>query len=568
MQTPRILTISTVALTLMAWLVSLHAGYAQNPPQPSPTPPGNTILNNIQTRRLESTINIDIYGMDEHQPPLRYLGTVTPKQPLTVPGQPILFASLNHPNINNVVGGGGNNGIGGGLGFGGGIGGGLGFGGGIGGGGGAFGNIGGGGLGFGANGGNFGFGVGGGGLGVAGIGGFAGGGGGNLGFAGGMPMPELKTNPKAKAEPLASAYSKLASEMQRLAIPGLRLDLLMVSQPKDVEVFKTLPKLKSLAIVRAGKQPLLPDILQKLALNPNIERLHLSGRVEIGPEEWKALADFSNLSELTVPGDTLIDEPIARQLQALKKLRSLQFDASIGKAGNPVTGVYATPKASVRSLTGVKQLEHLALAGETINAEAIRQLTALPNLKSLHLVGVSLDAEFVAELAKLPKLERLAVIGFNQLTWNQTERSRIDPRGRFELGNKRMTEVQLVGKANTGITNADIQRLASLKQLKELAIVGEPFDESALAHLADLPQLTALQLGGPQLTESAIPQLAKLKNLISLDIGETLIVSTKELSKLNELPNLQLLTVPLVMPAANIPQLKQSLPKVNVQRKR
>jgi hypothetical protein len=184
-------------------------------------------------------------------------------------------------------------------------------------------------------------------------------------------MPELKTNPKAKAEPLASAYSKLASEMQRLAIPGLRLDLLMVSQPKDVEVFKTLPKLKSLAIVRAGKQPLLPDILQKLALNPNIERLHLSGRVEIGSDEWRALADFTNLSELTVPGDTLIDEPIARQLQALKKLRSLQFDASIGKAGNPVTGVYATPKASVRSLTGVKQLEHLALAGETINAEAI-----------------------------------------------------------------------------------------------------------------------------------------------------------------------------------------------------
>jgi hypothetical protein len=101
-----------------------------------------------------------------------------------------------------------------------------------------------------------------------------------------------------------------------------------------------------------------------------------------------------------------------------------------------------------------------------------------------------------------------------------------------------MTEVQLVGKANTGITNADIQRLASLKQLKELAIVGEPFDESALAHLADLPQLTALRLGGPQLTESAIPQFAKLKNLISLDIGETLIVSTKELSKLNELPQL------------------------------
>jgi hypothetical protein len=98
---------------------------------------------------LNRPLTIDIYGMDEHQPPLRYLGTVTPKQPLTVPGQPILFASLNHPNINNVVGGGGNNGIGGGLGFGGGIGGGLGFGGGIGGGGGAFGNIGGGGLGFG-----------------------------------------------------------------------------------------------------------------------------------------------------------------------------------------------------------------------------------------------------------------------------------------------------------------------------------------------------------------------------------------------------------------------------------
>lgn len=247
----RILKIGTVSLSLLALLVSIRASQAQNPPQ---SPPAGSILN-IQSRRLETNINIEIYGVYDYNPQLRYMGSVGPKQPLTVPGQATIVATISYAQSGgqDVFGFGGSLPVPSG-----------------------------------------------------GMGGFFGGGAGIGGGDGLMFLPPLKGPQKANLA--ANPFAKLANEIQRLGIPGLKLDLSQIDRTKDLEVFKSLPKLKFLALGGQNDLVNVSEVMAKLALNPNIERLHLSWRREITDVDWKEISRFKNLSELCIPGDATIDE--------------------------------------------------------------------------------------------------------------------------------------------------------------------------------------------------------------------------------------------------------------------
>ncbi len=107
----------------------------------------------------------------------------------------------------------------------------------------------------------------------------------------------------------------------------------------------------------------------------------------------------------------------------------------------------------------------------------------------------------------------------------------------------RQVDLTRLDLSGTKVTDAGLQHLKGLKQLRELNLhYAEYLSEDGLAVLKSFPQLEALNLRGTRVTSKVFEHIAPLRNLRDLDLGFTEITDDG-FEALLELPRLERLVI-------------------------
>lgn len=77
------------------------------------------------------------------------------------------------------------------------------------------------------------------------------------------------------------------------------------------------------------------------------------------------------------------------------------------------------------------------------------------------------------------------------------------------------------GDRNTRVTDADLQRLAPLTELRELDLWAAPITDAGVAAIVRMSRLERLQLSQTEITDVGLQELAALQNLRQLGIADT-----------------------------------------------
>lgn len=214
--------------------------------------------------------------------------------------------------------------------------------------------------------------------------------------------------------------------------------------------------------------PLTAKDYQALALFVDLQTLSM-WECEIDERIWKALANFGQLNDLSIPY-AKFSGASCRGLLACPKLTKLDFH------GNPIDDL---------ALPWIAKLQHLVdlnLVGTRITGPGLAALTSLTKLRKLSLVNTLTDDEGLESLAALTSLQELELEG-------------------------------------TAITNQGVANLSQLKNLNLLSLHNGMLDESALVHLESLQKLESLYFCYP-VTELGLKSLRKLKSLQHLYISD------------------------------------------------
>jgi len=175
----------------------------------------------------------------------------------------------------------------------------------------------------------------------------------------------------------------------------------------------------------------------------------------------------------------------------------------------------------ISALRGWKRLRRLNLRGTKITDVTLGHIGGLPTLESLDIGFVQFTDSGLENLALLPNLKELT-IGGNKLT---------DAGLRFLRQLPQLTYLDLSGSQRTdsglwsvSITEAGIDSLATLKELRELRMTGTPVSGRWLEKLKGLQKLERLELQDTRrLGDDAVATLASFSNLKWLDLkGSTL----------------------------------------------
>ncbi len=240
-----------------------------------------------------------------------------------------------------------------------------------------------------------------------------------------------------------------------------------------------------------------------------------------GAEVTEAGGEITGLSFKDVKSLTPAD---FQQIRQLSHLKVLSCGAGIDDAG-------------MKALGGLPALEQFGTNGMAASDEGVRALGACPALRVVTFFhpGKAFTGTGLAALASLPSVENLTVAGST------------------EFGDDGMAAVAKLShlKAfrtwHSGVSVDGVKKLQALKELKTLTI-GQ--------RLASKPPVT--------LSDDAVVALAAIPSLESLSLGEARL-TLPALSKLKALPNLKHLTLDNIdLPEAQVTELKQQLPKVDV----
>jgi hypothetical protein len=87
-----------------------------------------------------------------------------------------------------------------------------------------------------------------------------------------------------------------------------------------------------------------------------------------------------------------------------------------------------------------------------------------------------------------------------------------------DVADRRVVTVDL---RSTPTTDADLKRLAGLKDLRELQLNDTHVTDAGLKHLAGLPHLRLLYLAGTPVTDAGLQELLPLQELQELNLGST-----------------------------------------------
>ncbi len=232
------------------------------------------------------------------------------------------------------------------------------------------------------------------------------------------------------------------------------------------------------------------------------------------PMSDAAMAQISQLQSLEYLGfmhAQLTDSGLA-QLGRLKRLRHL--------------GLYLCSRytgAGLSFLKDLPQLESLLLYGQEITDQAAVNIAGAKNVRTLDLRDTAITDEGLRHLAGLTKVEILFLFPVStDVKDGQIVRStepRISNAGLQYIG--QMTNLRGLMLSSARVTAHGLKHLAGLKHLETLDVSCTDVSDEGLENLKGLVQLRYLGLGYTRITNVSAESLAALPNLIELGVGST-----------------------------------------------
>ena len=281
--------------------------------------------------------------------------------------------------------------------------------------------------------------------------------------------------------------------------------------------------------------------IAKLSLAPlaDLESLDVS-LTPFNDEGMKGLAGLKRLRRLNLR-DTVVTDAGAAQLRGLTQLEELDLgglrltDAGVAA----LRGLTAMRKlnllgaeltdASVEALAGMTQLEELVLYRSRLTNAGLARLAGLKRLARLDLrysrvTGTGVEAfraavpgcrvEFVnARLARRGTAATARPAGASEAAVADWIRAL---GGQVEFADGRLRAVSL---AATGIADAQLAHLASLRSLESLDLEATEIGDLGLQALGGLSSLKTLRLDATTVSDNGLAHLAGLRALASLRLG-------------------------------------------------
>jgi Leucine-rich repeat (LRR) protein len=187
-----------------------------------------------------------------------------------------------------------------------------------------------------------------------------------------------------------------------------------------------------------------------------------------------------------------------------------------------------------------KRLKRLNLRGAKITDTTLEFLAGIPTLESLDIGYAQITDAGLAFLASLTNLRELT-IGGNKLAGPGLQSLRQLPHLTYlDLGGSQRTDS---GLWSITVTEAGLEAVQAIADLKELRLVGTSVAAGGIALLKDLAHLELLDLQGcKRVGDDAVGALSSLKQLRRLDLHGTSITAQGVAKLRGALPQTAILT--------------------------
>lgn len=245
---------------------------------------------------------------------------------------------------------------------------------------------------------------------------------------------------------------------------------------------------------------------------------------------------------------------------ALPVLTLVAFTAHVVNADQPLPPDLARllPRVSWNSKGSI---ERFIILGNDISTAHLQSISKLQELNDLRFASAHLTDSQFAQITDLPKLRRLflcdnpisdrtlEVIGthFRDLEVLDLSRTRITDKGLGELPElSHLRELYLVdcGCGNSGLEAVVIPHSETLELLD---LTGTGIDDDGIAFLArtDLPRLVELSIGATRVSDEGVRRIASIKRLRVLSLVGSNVSRTSVADLLERRPELSVLPMSL-----------------------
>ncbi|MBT4865177.1 MAG: protein kinase, partial [Planctomycetaceae bacterium] len=197
------------------------------------------------------------------------------------------------------------------------------------------------------------------------------------------------------------------------------------------------------------------------------------------------------------PKQQPLDDEVAALLANGVKLKKLSFEES--QIGN----------AELKQVAQVSSLDSLDLRASRVTSAGLVELKGLPNLKSLILDGDQLSDGGLDALSQLPQFAHLISDGpcGNVADWSLISE---------------LKKIETLSLTNANLDDSAAAAIASLVGIRELDLSGNrKISDAGIAQLKALSSLQVLSLRGTGLSDASIPVLISMKSLKGLNTSST-----------------------------------------------
>ncbi|MAG93562.1 MAG: hypothetical protein CMJ48_07415 [Planctomycetaceae bacterium] len=211
------------------------------------------------------------------------------------------------------------------------------------------------------------------------------------------------------------------------------------------------------------------------------------------------IGQLAQLDLLDLRGTGVTDLGLSR-LRGLTKLRSL------------VLAETAVTDDGVAQLAKIVSLESLDLTSVPVTDESFKSLAALPRLRQLVLSGTHVSQEGLAAFRATHPDITIVVDPVTEQGWGRL-------RNQMEADEEgRIVGLSFNGRRSERLTDADVEHMLRLTDLKDLYVHHCAIEERLLRAMAQLPALERLSLIDVPITGSELRALGDLQALKSINI--------------------------------------------------
>jgi hypothetical protein len=321
-------------------------------------------------------------------------------------------------------------------------------------------------------------------------------------------------------------------------IVGLSLSSYRTSTDKELQTAARMDALRDVDQVTLGDTYVTEAGLKCLKEFPNLHTLSLR-RTDVSDGWLRQLQDLK-LEELNLARTNVTDIG----LEYVAKIRTLRF---LELYRTQVSGSVAA------ILAKLPNLEVLSMGNTGIDDDSLEGIDALRRLRSLDLRYSRITDEAMRHVEKVVTLEEL----------NQTG-TRVGDLGAERL--KKLANLKSLRLDETQISDAGLVPVGGIASLRELSLSFTDVGDAGAANLRSLRGLERLSLRKTSVGDAGLATLAQLRELAELDLRETR-VTDAGLTKLFGLTKLSSILIDATdVTSAGVAQLRQALPRVEIQR--